>query len=969
MNQSSPTSASRQTTTVVKAALALLKLGYWPVLIHPNPPDWKPGEKSKKNPIGDAWGLERWSAEKIERTAQDFPGAGVGIAFGPGRGPGGSWPIDLEGDGLEAADSLARLLGGEVPETPSWGSYRGGHTLFIADGERLLKLLAACKARQGKGPGKVGVYHLDELPGLEFRVGGTKPDGVVKQTQSVVPPTVGDDGNPRAWTITPRTPIAPLPEAAYAFLERLAAEKAQKAKPAASKSKGKARRRPGESYAMAALRDECDAVAVEPENNRNIRLNIAAYNLGQLVGAKVLARSEVETALSESARRAGLEEQETIKTIKSGLDAGEAQPRDLSGTGRYGDPPSQNGDGDADPRPVIFVTTEEAEVNDQAVKVLASAPGLYQRNFRLVAVARDSRPKQGADIKRAEGTPVIRPVQAAKLREDLTRIIQWQAFKPDRNGKARRVNAHPPAWCMAAILAREEWPDIPYLLGVVEAPTLRADGSILDEPGYDRRTGLLYVPNGSFPPVLANPSRDDARTAADSLFELVKDFPFKTGHKASWLAALLTPLARFLIDGPCPLFLLEANTSGAGKSKLCDIIGMVVSGREMTRTGYYHDPVEMDKQITATALAGDRTVFLDNITNGGELGNSSLDRALTGRTYRGRVLGKLEMTPDLDLICVFYATGNNLSLCGDTPRRILPGRLESPLEHPEERDDFTIKGCQCGCGGDLIDHARRDRGRLHVAALTILRAYIQAGKPLQPLKPMDFPAWSSLIRNAVYWATGLDPAVGRADLRKADSHHEHCAAFVEAWHEVQTERRVRAMTTADLVRELAAGKQSKACEMMRAAISELWPKLKPGDLPSSGTIGKTIGAIRDKPFGPLKFQEFGSEDRRKLWAVVTIPPADEFDEDNEFISNSTRESCADNSQRDNCPTDNCQRNSAGGSAKETHQTHQTHREADPPAGAGDIPFARPEGWADAWVVTGGKGKGEFDWRVDDPDAF
>src|SRR5262249_19246696 len=156
--------------------------------------------------------------------------------------------------------------------------------------------------------------------------------------------------------------------------------------------------------------------------------------------------------------------------------------------------------------------------------------------------------------------------------------------------------------------------------------------------------------------------------------------------------------------------------------------------------------------------------------------------------------------------------------------------------------------------------------------------------------------------------TGLDPAVGRADLRKADSHHEHCAAFVEAWRDVQTERRVKAMTTADLVRELASGKLSKAYEAMRAAISDLWPKLKPGDLPSSGTIGNTIGAIRDKPFGPLKFQDFGSEDRRKLWAVVNIHPigpADESDESDESIPDSSRENCADNCKREICPSDTC----------------------------------------------------------------
>jgi putative DNA primase/helicase len=136
-----------------------------------------------------------------------------------------------------------------------------------------------------------------------------------------------------------------LPQTAYAFLERLAAEKARNVEAKPAKRKGKAVGRRGDSYAMAALRDECQAVAVEPEKNRNNRLNVAAYNLGQLVGAKQIARSKVETDLAAAARKAGLGERETIATIKSGLDAGEANPRDLSGVGRYGDPPSKNGDG------------------------------------------------------------------------------------------------------------------------------------------------------------------------------------------------------------------------------------------------------------------------------------------------------------------------------------------------------------------------------------------------------------------------------------------------------------------------------------------------------------------------------------------------------------------------------------------------------------------------------------------------
>ena len=56
-------------------------------------------------------------------------------------------------------------------------------------------------------------------------VGGLKTDGTVKQVQSVVPPTPGTDGKPRAWVSSPRVRVAPLPEAAYLFLERLAADR------------------------------------------------------------------------------------------------------------------------------------------------------------------------------------------------------------------------------------------------------------------------------------------------------------------------------------------------------------------------------------------------------------------------------------------------------------------------------------------------------------------------------------------------------------------------------------------------------------------------------------------------------------------------------------------------------------------------------------------------------------------------
>jgi hypothetical protein len=61
------------------------------------------------------------------------------------------WLIDIERDGPQAPESLASPLGGEIITTLSWDSTRGFHIIFVADGARLLELLAAAGAREGTG--------------------------------------------------------------------------------------------------------------------------------------------------------------------------------------------------------------------------------------------------------------------------------------------------------------------------------------------------------------------------------------------------------------------------------------------------------------------------------------------------------------------------------------------------------------------------------------------------------------------------------------------------------------------------------------------------------------------------------------------------------------------------------------------------------------------------------------------------
>ena len=241
------------------------------------------------------------------------------------------------------------------------------------------------------------------------------------------------------------------------------------------------------------------------------------------------------------------------------------------------------------------------------------------------------------------------------------------------------------------------------------------------------------------------------------VLEVIAEFPFQAGvHRAAWAAAMLTPLARFAFDGPAPLFLVDANVRGVGKGLLLHCLSTILTGDSFSVATYTNDKEELNKLITSLAIAGDRMVLFDNLE--GKFGNGSLDAALTGRTWRARVLGFNRMV-EVPLFMTWYATGNNVALAGDTGRRVCHIRLKSDVERPEERQGFRHP--------DLLAWAREHRGRILRAALTVLRAYHVAGRPVQRLLPWgSFEAWSDLVRSAVVWAGEFDPGETRQTLRE-----------------------------------------------------------------------------------------------------------------------------------------------------------------------------------------------------------
>jgi len=82
-------------------------------------------------------------------------------------------------------------------------------------------------------------------------------------------------------------------------------------------------------YVEGAIDGELSEIRRAPEGARNNTLNIAAFKLGTLVGAGQIERGYVESQLLHAALACGLEREESIRTIKSGLDGGEQDPRQI----------------------------------------------------------------------------------------------------------------------------------------------------------------------------------------------------------------------------------------------------------------------------------------------------------------------------------------------------------------------------------------------------------------------------------------------------------------------------------------------------------------------------------------------------------------------------------------------------------------------------------------------------------------
>lgn len=505
-----------------------------------------------------------------------------------------------------------------------------------------------------------------------------------------------------------------------------------------------------------------------------------------------------------------------------------------------------------DPRGRVIVSARQHETINAAVVALRADSNLYHRNGELVhTVDEESDDTEEEGITRDAGTPRIKSVSQGLLRKKLCEHCRFVKFT-DKG----EVEISPPTWLISTVHTLGDWPQLRLLNGITETPVLRRDRSLLTDPGYDKSTGLLYSPGTVVPDVPANPSRRDAFAARDRLRALIAEFPFeRPAHSAVWLAGLLTSLARRAFAGPAPLFLIDANVRGSGKSLLADLVGIIVTGRRMPRMVNPSDEDEARKRITSVALAGDPLVLIDNVT--GRLGNAALDAALTGTRWSDRILGGNKMV-DLPLRATWFATGNNIMLRADTARRCCHCRLESPEENPEERTGFQIPR--------LIEHAREHRLELLTAALTMLSWYGTSGRENCNLVPWgSYEGWSTLIRSCLTGLGAPDPATTRRQLAEtADTEVEALRALFQAWPSVDWDR--TGLTAGEIIERIK--QNERACAPMRGVLLEVCKAAQPKDL-TAERVGYALRRFRGRIMGGQRLDYRCGRSRQRVWLIAS----------------------------------------------------------------------------------------------------
>jgi putative DNA primase/helicase len=509
--------------------------------------------------------------------------------------------------------------------------------------------------------------------------------------------------------------------------------------------------------------------------------------------------------------------------------------------------------------PIVFNANRLDEMAEEAEHQLVRAGAdIYQLDDRLVRPVLSG---VSAANNRKAAVAQLLPVTLSYMQGQLAKYIDWGTLGKQNNIVDRGVDKD-----LVRLLLEKtgDWKEFRPVAGVIMTPTLRPNGTLLVEQGYDPETELILMRPPEIPSVPETPSRNEGLAAIRRVAGLFDEFAFK--DEAS-RAVALSDVVTAVVRPSCvcvPAHAVNANQAGSGKSFLKDTAAAVALGDLCPVISEGDSDAERDKTINAELLKGTPYWSLDNLMR--PMRGAILCHAIERPIIDIRIFRTLETRRVRNTACI-GATGNNLQINGDVTRRVLRCDLETKMENPLERV-FTR---------NPITEATKNRGRYIADVLTAVRAYRVAGCPdVAPGIGEPFDAWNRYVRSMLIWYGYADPAATLRVVRAEDQERLDLTRLFRVMAEVFGASEPNLTTTPSIAR--TTGEIAGLCN--RAGGGPLWQillELAPtqrGDQIDSSRLGKsTFRMARGQIAGGLRLRgETDKHSGQQRWWIEHAAP-------------------------------------------------------------------------------------------------
>jgi hypothetical protein len=390
--------------------------------------------------------------------------------------------------------------------------------------------------------------------------------------------------------------------------------------------------------------------------------------------------------------------------------------------------------------------------------------------------------RHGAFVKvtRTEGVFALTSLTDASMTLELCRAAVWYDYSNKRG--FYRIEGPSPRLVNIVLTLASEAEDIPgarVIRHLAFTPFMMPSGTVFEGPGDEPSTGTLLAPNPIRLRLPDFPTGVDPKIAAQACYARIvahfDEVPFSAEeHRAAMVALLLTLVSRPLLgDAPTPMFLVNANTSGAGKTRLLKSAVICATGMSPHMGPLPLKEEELQKVVFAEARHGPDCIVFDNVAS--TLGGPAIESAITSGALNGRLLGTSEMKR-CNLRATWIASGNNCEVTRDMAPRCIEIYLDAQSAEPREtrfrisEDDWWET------------YLPERRSEIVSDLLGLLMAHRLAGSPPLPRPMGSFGAWASHIGAAVFYASGANPVDTQVRLRDmSDRETESLKALCAVW--------------------------------------------------------------------------------------------------------------------------------------------------------------------------------------------